>query len=294
MPLLGRLDEPLLVRARARERAFHVAEELRLEQRLRQRAAVERDERTIAPQRIEVDGARHPFLAGARLAGHEHRAVGARDLLDQLEDGEHLLAAADDVRELVRRAERALQQHVLLPQLALLERVADLDLQLVDVERLAEVVVGAQPHGFDGGVGRRERRDHDAEHVLIDPLGGAKHLDAAHVGHLDVGDQQIEAAALELLDRRAAVLGQRHVVAFAAQHDGQQLAHRSLVVHDEQSRLARRRCVLVGCSVFGVLSSGSHAFMTSLRRHGAYRQPDAHRRARCPASSSPGFRRRSR
>ena len=100
--LLGRFDQPLLVGARAGERAFHVAEELRFEQRLRQRAAVERHERTIAPQRIEMDGARDPFLAGARLAGDEHGAVGARDLLDQLEDGEHLVAAADDVRELVR------------------------------------------------------------------------------------------------------------------------------------------------------------------------------------------------
>ncbi len=135
------------------------------------------------------------------------------------------------------RAERPLQQHVLLPELALLERVADLDLQLVDVERLAEVVVRAQPHRFDGGVGRRERGNHDAEHVLIDALGGAQHFDAAHVGHLDVGDQEVEPAALELVDRLAAVFGKRDVVALAPQHDRQQLAHRPLVVDDEQSRL---------------------------------------------------------
>ena len=59
----------------------------------------------------------------------------------------------DDVRELMRAAERPLQQHVLLPELPLLERVAHLDLQLVDIERLAQVVVGAEPHRFDGGVG---------------------------------------------------------------------------------------------------------------------------------------------
>ena len=201
--LLRRLDEPLLVDAGARERALHVAEQLGFEQRLGQRAAVQRDERPIAPQRVEMDGPRHPFLACARLAGDEHGAVGPRDLLDQLEDREHLLAAPDDIGELMAGPERALQQHVLLPELPLLERVADFDLQLVDVERLAEVVVGAQPHRLDGGVGRRERGNHDAEHVLIDALGGAQHVDAAHVGHLDVGDQQVEAAALELVDRHA-------------------------------------------------------------------------------------------
>ena len=70
-----------------------------------------------------------------------------------LKIGEHLLAAADDVRELMGAAERPLQQHVLLPELPLLERVAHLHLQLVDVERLAQVVVGAETHGLDRGVG---------------------------------------------------------------------------------------------------------------------------------------------
>ena len=81
--------------------------------------------------------------------------------------------------ELMRAAERALQQHVLLAELALLERVAHLDLQLVDVERLAEVIVRAQAHRLDRGVGRGKCRDHDAEDVRIDALRGAKHVDAA-------------------------------------------------------------------------------------------------------------------
>ena len=73
------------------------------------------DHRALAPQRVEMDGLRDQALAGARLAGQQDGAVGARDGLDHLEDVEHRLAAADDVRELVRQAERALQQHVLLP-----------------------------------------------------------------------------------------------------------------------------------------------------------------------------------
>ena len=194
MPRSAASISPFLLTLGAGERPLHVAEQLRLEQRFGQRAAVERHERPIAPQRIEMNGARHPLLARSRFSRDQHRAVGAGDLLDQLEDRQHLVAAADDVAELMRGAERALEQHVLLPELPLLERVADLDLQLVDVERLAEVVVRAQPHGFDRGVGRRKRRDHDAENVLVDPLGRAQHVDAAHVRHLDVGDQQVESA----------------------------------------------------------------------------------------------------
>ena len=46
--LFGRLDQPFLVRAGAGERAFHVAEQLRFEERLGQCAAIEGDERPIA------------------------------------------------------------------------------------------------------------------------------------------------------------------------------------------------------------------------------------------------------
>ena len=66
------------------------------------------------------------------------------------EDAEHRLAAADDVRELVRQPQRALEQDVLLLQLAVLDlRRAPSCLQEIDVERLAQVVAGAEPHRLD-------------------------------------------------------------------------------------------------------------------------------------------------
>ena len=85
MPRSATSISPFLLRVGAGERAAHVAEQLGLEQRLRQRAAVERDERLLAPQRVEVDRPRDELLAGARLARHQDRAVGARDGLDHLE-----------------------------------------------------------------------------------------------------------------------------------------------------------------------------------------------------------------
>ena len=138
--------------------------------------------------------------------------------------------------ELVREPERPLQQHVLLPKLAVFDLLAHFHLEQIDVERLAQVVAGAEPHGLDGGFRRRERRDHDAEDVLVDPLRRAQHFDAAQVGHLDVRDQQIDRLALQGVDGRPAVLGEQHLVALAAQHDRQQLAHRPLVVDDENAR----------------------------------------------------------
>ena len=119
-----------------------------------------------------------------------------------LKIGEHLVAAPDDVRKLMCAAERPLQQDVLLAEQALLERVADLYLQLVDVERLAEIVVSAQAHGLDSGVCRGKGGDHDAEDVRVDALRGAKHVNTCHVRHLDVRDQQIEPPRFEIGHRR--------------------------------------------------------------------------------------------
>ena len=72
------------------------------------------------------------------------------------------------------------------------------------------------------------------------------------------------------VDGRLAVLGEQHLVAFAPQHDRQQLAHRPLVVDDENAgrrgdrRAPRERRLGPG----------------SCRDHRARRQAHRHRRAR--------------
>ena len=62
------LDPPLARADRAGERAAHVAEQLGLEQRLRDRAAVDRDEALRAARAVVMNGPRHDLFAGAGLA----------------------------------------------------------------------------------------------------------------------------------------------------------------------------------------------------------------------------------
>ena len=135
--------------------------------------------------------------------------------------------------------QRALQQQVLLLQTARLEVLPDLQPQLVHAERLGEVVERAEAHRLHRGVRRRERRHHERDDLGVDLLGGAQHVDAAHVGHPDVRQQQVERLGLEPRDRLAPVLREHDVVAVAPQHDPQHLAHRRFVVNDEDARLRR-------------------------------------------------------
>src|SRR5207247_8469108 len=93
---VGELELPAAARERAREGALLVAEQLGLDQLVRDRGAVDLDERLLAPRRPGVDGAGHQLLAAAVLAPDQHaagRRGGGDDLLAEPADR---LALADD------------------------------------------------------------------------------------------------------------------------------------------------------------------------------------------------------
>ncbi|VWC31545.1 hypothetical protein BPS26883_06440 [Burkholderia pseudomultivorans] len=94
------------VLARAGERAGRIAEQLALDQRFRQRAAVDGDERPRAARAGIVNRACEHFLARAGFAEHENRQPLARDAQRQFGLlGDLRVAAAQERRE---RADLAL------------------------------------------------------------------------------------------------------------------------------------------------------------------------------------------
>jgi hypothetical protein len=81
---------------RARERPAFVAEELRLDQGLREQRAADGDERRMpATARLMDQGRRH-LLARAALARDEHRALAVLDDAQELEHRAHPAAGPDD------------------------------------------------------------------------------------------------------------------------------------------------------------------------------------------------------
>src|SRR5262249_9910315 len=73
----------------SRERALLVAEQLRLEQLLGDRGAVDLDERPLRAGRREMDGSGDQILADAALTADQDGGVGVRDALDDRADGPH-------------------------------------------------------------------------------------------------------------------------------------------------------------------------------------------------------------
>ena len=117
---VGQLDAPRLGAGGAGEGALLVAEHLRLEQRVGQRGAVERLHVAPAPRPELVDHARRHFLARSGRAEDQDGNLRLRGGADRLEDDQHLLVAAHQVAEVLRRrrrlldagAHRTLQQRV--------------------------------------------------------------------------------------------------------------------------------------------------------------------------------------
>ena len=84
----------------AGERALLVAEQLRLHQLGRQRAAVDGDERTAAARARLVDGARHQLLAGSGLSFQKNGHGARRHATSAQNDALHDRAPMDDLVEL--------------------------------------------------------------------------------------------------------------------------------------------------------------------------------------------------
>ena len=175
----------------ARERAADMAEQLGLEQRLGDRAAVERHEPVHPARAVVVDGARDDFLSRSGLTGDEERAVRGRDGLQQLKQVSHRAALADDPFEPIALLELRAQVGILGPQPPLLERRIEHVEQFVDLKRLADEIPRAALDGFDGVFQGAVSGDDDGDDVGIAADGGLDDGGAVDARQPQVGDDDV-------------------------------------------------------------------------------------------------------
>ena len=124
------------------EGALLVAEELALHERLGDRAAVHRHKRLVLPRAVVVDGPGDEFLASAAFPEDQDVGHAGGDLFDEPVEVAHLLALADETAEAEPLLHLLAQPLVFTLEIALLQGVADQNLDFLDLERLGNVVVG--------------------------------------------------------------------------------------------------------------------------------------------------------
>jgi hypothetical protein len=224
-----------------------VAEQLGLQQRLGEGRAVDGDEGLGPPGAALVQRARHQLLAGAALAGDQHRRVALGDGLDPVEQPQHRGAASDDGAGALAGAVRlALRQlGARLFQLALERPLGGDPLQLqddlVDVERLGQIVVGAflqrRDRVVDGGVGGDED-DVGAGRLLPH---AAEQRQPVDLGEPDVADHHVEHVRRDLGQPLGAVGGQAHPMTGVAQGVAHQDPKVGFIIDEEDVEHRLRR-----------------------------------------------------
>ncbi len=220
----------------AGERAFLVAEQLRLEQRLGERRARHGDEGRGLARALGMDGAREQFLAGAALAEDQDRGLAARGAPGQIEHPVHRRVLADHVAEVEFALQHLAQEHVLADQRLLRDDLHHHQAEFFGVERLDEVVVGAGLHGLDRGLDRGVGGHDDDGHVLLGLLRRFEHLEAVHARHLQVDQENRPPAIAQHLQRGRAVVGGVERVAVLRQPSRQRFPDDFLVVNHEDAR----------------------------------------------------------
>ncbi len=219
-----------LHRGGAAEGALFMAEQLAFDQRFRNGGAIDGDEGPIGACAVLVNPPRHQFLAGPVLAADQDPAVGGTGRFDQLTKLFHR-------RRLSHQLEPSLhfrpQGPVFLLQPVLIERMLDAKRDVLEGQRLFDVVVGSELDGFDGRLDRPVPRHHHhlrGGHQLAHALEG---FQSVHFRHPDVQQHEIWRIRREDLQRVRAALCHRHLVAFIQQDAAERRQDGLLVVHHQ-------------------------------------------------------------
>ena len=114
------------------------------------------------------------------------------------------LARADDELALGLVGDLRRQRQDLTVQILPLAGVPHERAQLVVVEVLGDVVVGAVLHGLHGGFDLVDRRDHDDFDQAVVLLDDPQHLEAADAGQPDVEQDEVDVLPVEDGQRRFA------------------------------------------------------------------------------------------
>ena len=129
------------------------------------------------------------------------------------------------------------QTHDVAAKILTLAGVGHVHAQRLEVDVLRGVVVRAKAHRLDRDLELLDLRDDDDLDVRIVLLRDLEDLEAADAGQVRVEDHEVDVFLLHHLESALAGGGAKDAK-IAAQESGERLAHRLVVVDDEQGLAA--------------------------------------------------------
>ena len=109
-------------------------------------------------------------------------------------------------------------------EFAEIQGAADFGEDVVEIDGLEEVIDGPGAHGGDGGFDGAVGGEHDDGRFGGELLDVGEEGEAVHLGHADVGEDDVGGLLEEEVGGGFAVGGFEHVKAFAAEEFGERFA----------------------------------------------------------------------
>ena len=229
------LEQSGFVGARARECAADMTEELGLEEVLRNRRAVDADERAVRSRARPMDRARDDFLPGAAFTGDEHGRIVLGNARHQGQRLAHGAALGDQAALGGTGGQLRLEACHFFPQPFPLLRLAQRQDDFIGPKRLGQVVVGALFHGRDRGVLAAVCAHDNDEGVSTALAILAEERQAVHFRHPYVAQHQIERLRRRALERAAARLLRDDRIPGVRQQQTEALPQTRFVIDNEDS-----------------------------------------------------------
>jgi hypothetical protein len=214
-----------------------VAEQLRLDEMLRERRAVDLEERLVTPVAACVNCPGHDVLARTTLTAQEdrHRAC-PRYLLDRRHELTYRIRSTDelDISELPTLL--FLEAGHPLSQAPRLESLLDGDQEIVEVRRLLQEIVGARLHRLDRRLDLAIRRYHDDHEITVQLAKLLEQLQAVGVRQSKVQQHERGRRLLHQPERSRSSGRRVHRVSGTLEVFGQPLAGELVIVNDGDHR----------------------------------------------------------
>ena len=113
------------------------------------------------------------------------------------------------------------------------EGLVDLVLDLLDLEGLGDVILGAAPDGIHGRIDGGVARDHDECRVGVRVPDFLQELQTVHLRHHEVRQDDVEALVAAQLQCRARIVRRFHVEIEGTHVAAEDLEHVRVVVEDK-------------------------------------------------------------
>src|SRR5262245_27431804 len=273
---VGLLEPADAAALRPGEGALLVAEQLALQQRLRDGGAVQGQKRRLGPRAVLVDGPGHQLLARAALAGDQHRERLVGDAADGLVHLLHGRARTDDgFARLVLVRRRPRHHGRLAHQAGDLQRLAEHAVQLLQVQWLEQVIVSPLPHRFDGRIGRPDHSDQYDRDAGVDLVDLPQDVHAGLVGQAQVEKNNVRPSVTGAFEALPACGGDLDPVRGRGEHLAHLVREQVRVVIDQEQAGHGMRAPAVGRSRCApVIVRIGHEAVTSMTPSDSRPKPD--------------------